>query len=86
MAQYEVCFSIDWIAHGLLNTYRPSQMTAFLIHSRLVVYQWVSRSTTRSYRVGWRRSNGSIVTRSVSKRTVSPSIGRARSRRSSTAS
>ena len=40
-------------------------MTAFLIHSRLVVYQCVSRSTTRSYRVGWRRSNGSIVTRSV---------------------
>ena len=48
MAQYDVCFSIDWMAHGLLNTYRPSMTTDFLIHSRLVVYQWVSRSTTRS--------------------------------------
>ena len=48
MAQYDVCFSIDWMAHGLLKTYRPSIRTAFLIHSRLVVYQCVRRSTTRS--------------------------------------
>ena len=48
IAQYEVCFSIDWIAHGLLNTYSPSVRIAFLIHSRLVVYQCVRRSTTRS--------------------------------------
>jgi hypothetical protein len=48
MAQYDVCFSMAWMAHGLLNTYRPSMITAFLIHSRLVPYQWVRRSTTRS--------------------------------------
>ena len=48
MAQYDVCFSFDWIDHGLLNTYRPSMRTAFLIHSRLVPYQWVRRSMTTS--------------------------------------
>ena len=56
---------------------------AFLIHSRLVVYQCVSRSTTRSYLHGWRRSNGSIVTRSSSKRTpvAARASGRGRARR-----
>lgn len=48
MAQYVVCFSIDWIAQGLLNTYNPSVRMAFLIHARLMVYQCVRRSTTRS--------------------------------------
>ena len=48
IAQYEVCFSIDWIAHGLSNMYNPSVRIAFLIDSRLVVYECVRRSTTRS--------------------------------------
>ena len=53
----------------------------FLIHSRLVWSQCVSRSMTTSYLHGWRRSKGSMVTRSTWKRTVSPSTGMARSRR-----
>ena len=36
MPTYAVCFSIAWIAHGLLNTYVPLASTTFLIHSRLV--------------------------------------------------
>src|SRR2546423_3783953 len=51
----------------------------FLIHSRLVWYQCVSRSTTTSYLQGWRSSNGSMVTRSTSKRRVSPCQGMRRS-------
>ncbi len=54
-------------------------MIAFLIHSRLVWYQCVSRSMTTSYLTGWVRLNGSMVTRSTSKRTVSPPTGIARS-------
>ena len=47
-------------------------MMAFFIHSRLVWYQCVRRSTTTSYLQPWRRSYGSMNTRSTSKRSVSP--------------
>src|SRR6267142_4677010 len=53
----------------------------FLIHSRLVWYQCVSRSTTTSYLQAWRSSNGSIVTRSTSNLSVSPCQGMRRSSR-----
>src|SRR3954469_14934773 len=53
----------------------------FLIHSRLVGYQCVSRSTTTSYLQVCRSSNGSMVTRSTSKRSVSPCQGMRRSSR-----
>ena len=49
-------------------------ITDFLIHSRLVWNQWVKRSTTTSYLQGCLRSKGSMVTRSTSKRTLSPSM------------
>ncbi len=73
-AAYDVCFCIACSVNGLLRTYRSSFTTAFLIHSRLVWYQGVSRSSTTSYFTGWSRSNGSMVMRSASKSTVSPSI------------
>ena len=56
-----MAFSIDWTDQGLLKTYRSSRMIDFLIHSRLVLNQWVSRSTTTEYLQGWARSNGSMV-------------------------
>ena len=37
-----------WMAQGLLSTYTPSISVIFLIHSRLVWNQWVSRSRTTS--------------------------------------
>lgn len=49
IAQYDVCFSMDWIDHGLFRTYTSSISEIFFTHSRLVLNQCVSRSITRSY-------------------------------------
>lgn len=44
-----VCFSADWIIHGLLRTYTSSISMIFFTHSRVVGNQCVIRSTTTSY-------------------------------------
>src|SRR6202011_6030360 len=86
IAQYAACFCMASNVNGLLSRCTRFIRVTFFNHSRGMSYHHASRSMTSEYLGTARRLNGSMVTRSVVNRCVSPSTWMDASNRRNSAS